>query len=71
MKLSYLSSFGIESDQQLMSQGDADNFFRFAGLGQACLEGREVGVIPADTCCNDVEDVTDAMASSVNPALSF
>ena len=71
MELSYVSSFGIKSDQQLMGQGDADNFFRFAGLRQACLEGGEVGVIAADAGCNDVEDVTDAMASSVNLALSL
>jgi hypothetical protein len=46
--LAELFGFGVESDEQLVGQGDADDFGRFAGCGEALPEGDEVGFVAAD-----------------------
>src|SRR5215211_7208924 len=46
--LAGVAGFGVEPDQQLVGERDADDLFGLAGLAQAGVEGGEVGLEAAD-----------------------
>src|SRR5579875_1493128 len=43
-QMTYLSGFGVQPDQQFMSQGDTSHFLCFAGFEQAITELRKIRV---------------------------
>ena len=51
--LADLSGFGVEPHEQLVGQGDADDFRGFAGVGEALAEGDEVGFVAAHHAGHD------------------
>src|SRR5580692_9514607 len=55
--LSYLSGFGIQSDEQFVSQGDADDLGWFSGGTESLLKSDEVRFVAAYHAGNDEQDL--------------
>src|SRR5271170_8484143 len=66
--LADFSGFGVEPHEQLMGQGDADDFRGFAGGGEALPEGEEVGFVAAHHAGHDEQDFADRGPSSADRA---
>jgi hypothetical protein len=66
-----ISSFGVEADQQFVSQGDADDLGRFARCSETLLEEDEVGFAAARDAGHDEKDLAHRGASSADPAFAL
>ena len=62
MLLADFAGFGVEADQQLVGQGDADYLGRLAGGAQPLAEGDEVGLITAHHAGHDEQDLAHTEA---------
>src|ERR1700679_1066001 len=69
--LQHVASFGVESHQEFMSQGDANHFLGFAGRRYTLAEGAEVSVMTADPSSHDEENFPDGASSSTYAAFAF
>ncbi len=62
--LANLAGFGVEPDEQFVSQGDAHDFGRLAGGSEPLLEEDEVGLVTADYAGDDEQDFADRSTAS-------
>ena len=71
--LSDIASLGVEADEELSGECDADAFFGFAGGIQPAMEVREVRIVSPDDLGDDEEDGSHGAtaASDVSVALSL
>ncbi len=69
--LSNLARFGVETDEQLVCHGDADDFGWFAHGTKTLLEGLEVRFVTRDYAAYDEQDVADGRAASAHHAFAL
>src|SRR5690349_13691358 len=55
-----IASFGVEDDEQLSGEGDADDLQWFSGLAELGAEGGEDRLVAADEFGDDEEDLARA-----------
>ena len=63
-----VAGFGVESNQELMGEGDEDHFFSLAGGGEALGEGGEIGMVAAHHAGDDEQKMTYCGAAAANGA---
>ena len=61
-----IACFGIEDDEQLASEGDADDHFLLAGSLQSLMEGSEMRVVSGNESGNHKEDRTRPGATAAH-----
>ena len=66
-----IASFCVESDEELASQGNANDHFLFAGLEQPVAELSEAFVVSRGNDRDEEEDGTHASAAAAGGALSL
>ena len=69
--LADLSGFGVEPHEQLVGQGDADDFRGFSGGGEPLAEGDEVGLVAAHHAGHDEQDFAYRRSAFADAALVF
>ena len=65
-----VSCFGVEAEQEFVCDGDAGDFGRLSGEGEALVEGGEVGLVACGDAGDDEEDFADRCATSADGAFS-
>src|SRR5215211_3390020 len=68
--LAGVAGFGVEPDQQLVGERDADDLFGLAGLAQAGVEGGEVGLEAADHFGDPEQDAPHTGAPAAHGTLA-
>ncbi len=61
----------VESYEEFVCEGDADDFGRLAGGGEAFAEGDEVWFVAATNAGDDEEEIADGGASSSDGAFAL
>jgi hypothetical protein len=69
--LTNLASYSVKSYEQIVGQGDADDFGRFAGGAEAPLEGDEVRFMAAHNAGSDEPDFPHRGAAAADRALAL
>ena len=71
MELAYFAGFGIESGEQFVCEGDADDAFWLAGGGEPGVEVAEVRFVLADDLGDEEEDGANGGASAADRSFAF
>ena len=71
LALSNFSCLGVEADEELVGEGDADHLWRLSGSSQPLLESDEVGFVATHHAGHDEQDFADRGAASAHTALAL
>jgi len=67
---SEIACAGVESREEFVGDGDANDFRRFSGGAEAFFEGDEVGFVTGDDGADDEEDIPERAAATADASFA-